>query len=124
MINELLKDWERINPANIPTLDWITLLGEVNANHESLLPWWLEGWNWKEDSSKADAIAPLYLHVTRLLNKIGDRRRYELLRIQKLKSRSELTNEAFPDQETFSEGSEDNLDLQDDGGWSDELDED
>ncbi len=84
----------------------------------------MEGWNWKEDCSKADAIAPLYLHVTRFLNKIGDRRRYELLRIQKLNSRSELTNEAFPDQETFSEGSEDNLDLQDDGGWSDELEED
>ncbi len=35
-----------------------------------------------------------------------------------------MTNEAFPDQETFSEGSEDNLDLQDDGGWLDELEED
>ena len=36
----------------------------------------------------------------------------ELLRIQKLKSRIELTNEAFPDQESISEGSEDNFDLQ------------
>ena len=123
MINELSKDWKRINPANLPTLDWITLLGGVNANHKSLLPWWLEGWNWKEDSSNADAIAPLYLHVARFLNKIADRRRFELLRVQRLKSRSELTNEASPDQETFSEGSEDNLDLQDEAEWSDELEE-
>ena len=70
-----------------------------------------------------DAIAPLYLHVARFLDKIGDRRRFELLRIQRLKYRSELTNEAFPDQETISEGSEDNLDLQDEEGWSDELEE-
>ncbi len=57
------------------------------------------------------------------LDKIGDRRRFELLRIQRLKSRSELTNEASPDQETFSEGSEGNLDFQDEDGWSDELEE-
>ena len=49
--------------------------------------------------------------------------RFELLRIHRLKSRSELTNEASPDQETFSEGSEDNLDLQDEAEWSDELEE-
>ena len=60
---------------------------------------------------------------TRAQNIFGDRRRFELLRIQRLKSRSELTNEAFPDQETISEGSEDNLDLQDEEGWSDELEE-
>ena len=100
-----------------------TLLGGVNTNHKSLLPWWLEGRNWKEDSPNVDAIAPLYLHVARFLDKIGDRRRFELLRIQRLKYRSELTNEAFPDQETISEGSEENLDLQDEEGWSDELEE-
>ena len=61
---------------------------------------------------------------TRAQNVIGDRRRFELLRIQRLKSRSELTNEASPEQETFSEGSEDNLDLQDEDGLSDELEED
>ncbi len=61
---------------------------------------------------------------TRAQNVIGDRRRFELLRIQRLKSRSELANEAPPEQETFSEGSEDNLDLQDGEGWSDELKED
>ncbi len=46
------------------------------------------------------------------------------MRIQRLKSRSEFTNEASPEQETFSEGSEDNLDSQDEDGWSDELEED
>ncbi len=60
---------------------------------------------------------------TRAQNIFGDRRRFELLRIQRLKSRSELTNEASPDQEIISEGSEDNLDLQDEEGWSDELEE-
>jgi hypothetical protein len=61
---------------------------------------------------------------TRAQNIFGDRRRFELLRIQRLKSRSELTNEASPDQEIISGGSEDNLDLQDGEGWSDELKED
>ena len=36
----------------------------------------------------------------------------ELLKIQKLKVRQEVTNEAFPDQEIVSEGSEDDLNFQ------------
>ena len=113
LIKGITKDWEKINPSKLPTVDWITILGGVNERQESLMPWWLEGLNWKEDNPDANAIAPLYLHVVKFLDKIGDRRRMELLRIQKLKSRIELTNEAFPDQESISEGSEDNFDLQD-----------
>ena len=74
------------------------------------MPWWLEGLNWKADNPDANAMTPLYLHVVKFLDEIGDRRRIELLRIQKLKSRNELTNEALPDQESISE---DNFDLHD-----------
>ena len=77
------------------------------------MPWWLEGLNWKADNPDANAMAPLYLHVVKLLYKIIDRRSMELLRIQKLKSRSELTNEAFPDQESISEGNFDLHDIED-----------
>ena len=55
-------------------------------------------------------MTPLYIYVVKFLDKIGDRRRVELLRIQKLKSRNEVTNETFPDQESISE---DDFDLHD-----------
>ena len=64
--------------------------------------------NWKADNPDANAIAPLYLHVVKFLDEIGAKRSMELLRIQKLKSRIEVTNEAFPDQESISE---DNFEL-------------
>ena len=66
----------------------------------------------EDNSQNKITIVPLYLHVARFLDKIGERRRLELLKIQKLKVRQEVTNEAFPDQEIVSEGSEDDLNFQ------------
>ena len=83
-----------------------------NDNEDTLMPVWLEGSSVEDNSQNKITIAPLYLHVARFLDKIGERRRLELLKIQKLKVRQEVTNEAFPDQEIVSEGSEDDLNFQ------------
>ncbi len=80
--------------------------------------------NRKENKPDSNAIAPFYLHVARFFDKIVDSGRLELLGIQRLKTRSEGIKETLLDQETFSEGSEEYLDLQDKDGWSEELEDD
>ncbi len=55
------------------------------------------------------------------MDKIGERRRLEILKIQKLRLGQELSNEAHPDQEVDSEGSEDGLNFQEVDEWLEDL---
>ena len=62
---------------------------------------WLEGCKMEEAYQLEITIAPAYLHV-RFLDDIGERRRPWILKIQKLKLRQELSNEAHLDQDVDS----------------------
>jgi hypothetical protein len=87
------------------------------------MPLWLEGCKREEANQTEITIAPVYLHVVRFLDKIGERRRLEILKIQKLKLRQELSNEAHPDREVDSEGSDDNLNFQEEDELLEDLED-
>ena len=113
MLEAIKKDWERYEPSRQPVIDRATILDGVNEHGDTLMPLWLEGCKREEANQTEITIAPVYLHVVRFLDNIGERRRLEILKIQKLKLRQELSNGAHPDQEVDSEGSEDDELLED-----------
>ena len=106
-----------------PVIDRATILGGVNEHGDTLMPVWLEGCKREEANQTEITIAPVYLHVVRFLDKIGERRRLEILKIQKLRLRQEVSNEAHPDQEVDSEGSEDDLNFREVDEWLEDLED-
>ena len=104
-------------------IDRATILGGVNEHGDTLMPLWLEGCKREEANQTETTIAPVYLHVVRFLDKIGERRRLEILKIQKLKLRQELSKGVHPDQEVDSEGSEDDLNFQEEDELLEDLED-
>jgi hypothetical protein len=87
------------------------------------MPIWPEEYKREEANQSEITIAPVYLCVVRFLDKIGERRRLEILKIQKLKIRHDLSNEAYPDQEVVSERSEGDLNSQEEDEWLEDLED-
>jgi hypothetical protein len=82
------------------------------------MPIWLEGSQVENISQNEVSMTSLNLHVERFLVKMGERRRLQLFEIQ-----HELSNEAFLDQEELSEGSEVDLNFQEEDEWLKELED-
>ena len=114
---------EDMSTSSHHVIDRATILGGVNDNGGTLMPIWLEGYKREEANQSEITIAPVYIHVARFLDKIGERRRLEILKIQKLKMRQDSSNEAYPDQEVVSEGSEDDLNFQEEDEWLEDLED-
>jgi hypothetical protein len=123
MLEAIKKDWERYEPSRQPVIDRATILGGVNEHGDTLMPLWLEGCKREGANQTEIIIVPAYLHVVRFLDKIGERRRLEILKMQKLKLRQELSNEAHPDREVDSEGSENDLNFQEEDEWLEDLED-
>jgi hypothetical protein len=123
MLEAIRKDWEIYEPSRQPVIDRATILGGVNEHGDTLMPLWLEGCKREGANQTEIIIVPAYLHVVRFLDKIGERRRLEILKIQKLKLRQELSNEAHPDREVDSEGSEDDLNFQEEDELLEDLED-
>ncbi len=87
------------------------------------MPLWLEGYTREEAIQTEITIPPVYLHVVSFLDQIGKRRRLEILKIQKLKLRQELSNEAHSDRKVDSEGSEDDLNFQEEDELLEDLED-
>jgi hypothetical protein len=121
MLEAIRKDWERYEPSRQPVIDRATILGGVNDDGDTLMPFWLEGVK-REDAHQIEiSIVPVYQHVVRFLDKIGERRRLEIMKIKRLRFGQELSNEAHLDQEVDSEGSEDDLNFQEVDEWLEDL---
>jgi hypothetical protein len=89
MLKVIRKDWERYEPSIHLMIDRATVLNGINDNSDTLMPIWPESGRTLIQIKIIIARIALYLHGAKFSGKKVERRRLEILRIQKLKLRQD-----------------------------------